>query len=51
VAGESQGPEAVGAHGRLRHVPGHGKGPRILDRNREGPSLSTRPEILTTWCS
>jgi hypothetical protein len=43
VARESQGPEAVGAHGRLRHVPGHREGPGILARDRKGSSLTAEP--------
>lgn len=43
MARESQGPEAVGAYGRLRHVPGHREGPGILAGDRKGSSLTAEP--------
>jgi hypothetical protein len=48
VACESQGSEAVGGYGPLRHVPGHREGPRILAGERKDPSLTPQSEILTT---
>jgi len=48
MAGQPQGPEALGPQRRLRHVPGDREGPRRLARRREGPSLTTTPKHLTT---
>lgn len=47
MACESQGPEAVGAHVPLRHVPGHREDPGILAGERKGSPLTTQSEIFT----